>query len=272
MSETLDVRAKALLRRLITKSNKSYSLVSVIDELVKLKDSNVSPNLMETLNDIFEAEPAAHKLFKEKFPLYLRSSRPIDCVRRILVEYTAKSVNRIPKTTGHQKPSICADAIPEERELSADASHTANKSRSVSLNVEKMPIAVEPRKAVSMNGSQTPVTPQDVPDIMKKVCKAASDGLSRSAKNSPMSGSSSSDGHGRGSATHKPTAVMAQIEASALMPDTVRLHSQRYFSRKACEAVMTNVEDMANCVGLLYVQQEQLIIDDLLYCFIGIAG
>lgn len=55
-------------------------------------------------------------------------------------------------------------------------------------------------------------------------------------------------------------------------PAQQRPHGLKYFNQATSQALATIPIEITNCAGLSIVEQEREIIDDLLYCFIGIPG
>lgn len=241
-------------------------MTTLVAEFQRQKERAMSRSLLKVFSDIIKHDPLAVQLYNGEFQINLRTYRPMECLKRFLESYTEKvsASNRpvqldLPEIPKHRSAVAKASPILEEKEP-GDRSPQPQQSH-VELP-KPLPVSTRSpppftREAVSMGDA---ITPHNVSDIMKKVCKAASDGLSRSAQNSSVSGGSPLTEHPH----------LQHIDG-CLTPDIVRPHSLWYFNKTAIESIPIAATNQ-NCAALPIEQQEQLLIDDLLYCFIGIAG
>lgn len=221
MTEAFDPRLKDGLRRIIKKSGASVSSTAIIKEFHK---PNINRNVLKTLNDIAKHDYIALHLFEideDTNATNLKTYTPKEWLVRYLERYVARVQAR-------------KEAV-REAAAAAAAMEPANT----------LPSRIHTSRSIDQ------ITQKNVSEIVKKVVKAASGGLSKSAQgtlNAYMSANSET------------------ISAGQMRP-----HSLWYFNRAAIDSIHITVHS-ENCAALSIETQEQLLIDDLLYCFIGIAG
>lgn len=178
MSNQLETSLKIQLRRFIVKSGKNLSYNSLLADLLNQKEHTISRSLLKTLSDIFEKDALAYQLFKEEFQINLRTLRPLECIRKLLQSYIEKSEGNVGplhsidqynqrnnKRNQHSTP--IAEEHSEQQQPKPQQDNIP-KMRPASLNIASVSPTHEfqPRATASMS---TPITPFDVPDIVKKV-------------------------------------------------------------------------------------------------------
>lgn len=179
MSNQLEPSLKIQLRRLIVNSGKNLSLITLLSDLSNNKDRNINRQLLKTLNDVFEKDALAYQLFKEEFQSNLRTKSPLECVRKLLKSYIEKSevkfgalqsIDQLQNKKIKQNSGPIAEEEIETSVIQQQDQQQENipKMRPVSLNIRSASPTHEfqPRATTSMS---TPITPFDVPDIVKKV-------------------------------------------------------------------------------------------------------
>lgn len=213
MADSFDPKLKDGLRRIIKKSGVTLSSTVIIKEFHK---PTINRNVLKTLNDIVKHDSIALHLFEidaDTNATNLKTYTPKEWLERYLEKYVAR--------------------VQARKEAAREASRENTSNRA------------QPSR------STDPITQKNVSEIMKKVVKAASGGLSKSAQSTFAAHLIS----------HHETMAQGQL----------RPHSQWYFNRAAIESLPLTAHP-PNCAALPIETQEQLLIDDLLYLFIGIPG
>lgn len=233
MSDEFETWHRTLLAKLFHAAQIKTSPTSFLMQIHRHSDQKTSKSLQKLMEDIARCDSLANLVYTQKTVNDFRSNKPpAECLKLFLSAYHNARQQRLVNKNSTIEP------IPEDEE------------HSVRQMPVKQPTPVEKAQLPPTTHSDA-ITPNNLAEISKKIKKAATDGLSKSAQTSAV-------------IENAPNPVSHSFDA-------IRPHSRWYFNKESFDSLPQNIPP-PSCAALPISDQERLLINDLLYMFLGIAG
>lgn len=245
MAEEFSSRHKAILVKLLHAAKSKVSANSLIAELQRQKEKFPKKSLETILLDVAKVDKLAGQIFKEQQKDFKSELLATECLQRFLSTYEKLKYSR--KVSGRQN----IDTIEEDEETSM---HQKSQNESAAATA----------KPVEPNGNVTGLPRPDVKEIPTIVVIEATEDFSKSAQ---IPAETSTPALISTSALHE---SLRNNNISSLATNGSP-HSRLFFSK----AVMDSLPPQGvtpNCAARSVTEQERIVIEDLLYCFIGLPG
>lgn len=234
MSDEFNPRLRTTLVKLLHTAQTKTSANSLIAELQRQKEKFPKKSLQIILLDVAKTDKLGEQVYKElQMDFKTTELSAIVCLQRFLSAYEKlKSTRKI-----NSRNNI--ETITEDEEASI-LQKTQNQSNQSMESVK------------DTNGNEDNVS-SNTKNIPKNLVKISTDGLSKSAHTSALYDS------------------IQNNNTTLSINNDFRIHSQLFFSNTIINSLPSQIIQ-PNCTARSINEQEQILIEELMYSFIGIPG
>lgn len=234
MSDEFNPRLRTTLVKLLHTAQTKTSANSLIAELQRQKEKFPKKSLQIILLDVAKTDKLGEQVYKElQMDFKTTELSAIACLQRFLSAYEKlKSTRKI-----NSRNNIETITEDEEASILQKAQNQSNQSKESVTNT---------------NGNEDNVS-INTKNIPKNVVKTSTDGLSKSAHTSALYDS------------------IQNNNTTLSVNNDFRIHSQLFFSNTIINSLPSQIIQ-PNCTARSINEQEQILIEELMYSFIGIPG